>query len=396
MLARTALLATLVALAAPGAASADAVLTALYPIAAERLSSDEVADVQALLETAVRTVSRRGALAPAAPFLLPRSCGVRPADACLARLAQGVVIVASAARRGAVAEVTAGLVDASGRRTAPVAFDLDLAIQSSRPAEAAVEALAARWSAPSVATGSAVPGGPSAGAVAAKPAPAPATAPSPAPAATPAEAPLRYKDEDGAATTGMRTPGFRIGARFAWAKGYGSIFEGSRALSDAVNPVVPVQIDLDWRLEPSWSLGFHGAWAYAGVEHCTDGVSCKANVARVGGQLAYFLPTGRRWEPWLGAAGGWEALRLIAEAGGEKAILTYSGFSRVALEGGIDLAIGGGPGAWGPYASCSFARYTKGKVSDGTDTVSGDLDAPTRHRWLELGVRGTFGTGGGR
>ncbi len=126
--------------AALGAAPAlGATPVAIYPVQAPDLQPDERQDVEALLEVGLRAAAVRGVLEPRQPPLLTPSCGPAPADACLAGLARGgVVLAAKAKRRGDFMVVILAFVDGAGRRTKPGAFAADLTIQSARPVDQAL------------------------------------------------------------------------------------------------------------------------------------------------------------------------------------------------------------------------------------------------------------------
>ena len=131
----------LVAAVAPARASASTP-AALYPVQTEKLTRDEAADVQAILESALRLANRRDVISARQPAILRSTCGIPPADACLASMARGgVVLHARAMRRGEVVIVTIAFVDGEGRRTRSVSFGLDLTIQNVRPADQAISTL---------------------------------------------------------------------------------------------------------------------------------------------------------------------------------------------------------------------------------------------------------------
>lgn len=132
------LCAALTLVLAPAIARAT-VPVSIYPLEAQGLSETEQSDLQAVIESAVRTGERRGALKLRTPALLPASCRIPPTDACLATLAKdGVVLVAKARQKSTAIAVTLAFVDAQGRRTRAVAFAFDAFLQDLRPAVQAV------------------------------------------------------------------------------------------------------------------------------------------------------------------------------------------------------------------------------------------------------------------
>lgn len=140
---RTLVVPVLVALLAPGVARA-AIPVAVYPPRGTGVSEDTIADVQSLIESALRARVRRGVLVPATPLVLRASCSEPAQDACLGRLAgKGLVLHARVRSSGNVLVVTLALVDAEGKSTRPAAFGVDQAIMSSLSAQQALATLEA-------------------------------------------------------------------------------------------------------------------------------------------------------------------------------------------------------------------------------------------------------------
>lgn len=159
-------------------AAAQSVPVKLYPL-------DGSADARALVESAfLRLPGRARAFVPAARLTLPRTCGVRPAPACLAKLAgQGVVVSGSARESGGVLVFSLDAVDGAGKSFGPVRVGVDAFVTNAEPVAKGLldlETLVLAG-APAVAAGPARDG--------AKPAPTPARA---------AAAPLALKEDSGA------------------------------------------------------------------------------------------------------------------------------------------------------------------------------------------------------
>ncbi len=127
--------------AAPGRAAA-ALPVALYPVRGEGLTISEVADVQGLVASALYGAGHRESLRPREPIVLPKTCGAVPADACLAGLAKGgVVLVARAKKLPETVLLVLSMVDARGRRTKAVGLGVNLVVQDPRPIDRAIAAL---------------------------------------------------------------------------------------------------------------------------------------------------------------------------------------------------------------------------------------------------------------
>jgi hypothetical protein len=121
---------------APAAAG---IPVAIYPFKVPGLSGQRRADFDAILRTALAQAARRGIITPRAPLLLAASCGDAPEPACLARLAQGGVVLAGRGDlRSGVVLVSAQLWDARGQGTREVRFSVDLVIENLRPVSEAL------------------------------------------------------------------------------------------------------------------------------------------------------------------------------------------------------------------------------------------------------------------
>jgi hypothetical protein len=119
---------------------------ALYPVQGEGLGSQEAVDLQDLVLAGLRAAERRDLFKPRAQPLLAPSCGAKPSDACLAKLAgDGAVLIAKARNRQGAWTVTLALLNAQGRKTRAMAFPANLEIQDLRGVNEAMEMLEYEW-----------------------------------------------------------------------------------------------------------------------------------------------------------------------------------------------------------------------------------------------------------
>jgi len=131
------------------AAQAQAVPVRLYPVDGGKLTADQTADAQALVEAALqRAAVRFVALAPADPLVTRAACGRRnPGPACVAKLAEGgIVIFAGVRDRGTDMVFTLSAVDASGRVYGPLRAQTDAFVQNAVPIGDAIAELDRRVS----------------------------------------------------------------------------------------------------------------------------------------------------------------------------------------------------------------------------------------------------------
>jgi hypothetical protein len=207
--------------------------------------------------------------------------------------------------------------------------------------------------------------------------------------------------------------GFELGARLGYGIPMGKIDDDSD-LSDGVTGMIPLQLDLGYRVSPAFSIGGYVMYGvgFAGddiSELCDRAddvpgvdISCTARDVRLGIQAQYhFLPK-KKLDPWVGLGLGYEWLTLgVDGSGGGMQIdmsSTGKGFEFINLQGGLDFKVAPGL-ALGPFLSFSIAQYSSFSVScsgnacGGITTQSRDIDDKAVHQWLMLGVRGTFVVG---
>jgi hypothetical protein len=181
-------------------------------------------------------------------------------------------------------------------------------------------------------------------------------------------------------------PGFDLGLRLGYALPMGSVAEGSD-LSDGISGQIPLQVDALYRVNSQYAVGGYVGYGYAFVkdEGCDPGASCSGSVLRIGVQGTIRFPSASSFVPWVGAGFGYEWLKLKESAGGQSATLTVKGFEFLSLQAGGEFR-SSSEFSIGPFVSLSFARYSSGEVGG----VSGDINDPAFHEWLQFGLRGLF------
>jgi hypothetical protein len=214
-------------------------------------------------------------------------------------------------------------------------------------------------------------------------------------------------------TSSARAEGFELGARVGYGLPFGETEDGED-LSDGVKGMIPLQLDLGYRVTQELSLGGYVMYGVGFVgdtisEPCdsadeTPGVSasCSARDIRLGIQAQYHFAPAEKLDPWLGVGFGYEWLTLGVDVsgGGQSFELTSTGrgFEFINLQGGLDFKVARGLGL-GPFLSFSMGQYSSasascsGSLCDNSDTESRDIDDKALHQWLLLGVRGTFVVG---
>jgi hypothetical protein len=207
--------------------------------------------------------------------------------------------------------------------------------------------------------------------------------------------------------------GFELGGRLGYGIPLGKTDDNSD-LSDAISGMIPLQLDLGYRVSPAFSIGGYVMYGigFVGDEisnNCDNAddvpgvnASCSARDVRLGVQAQFhFLPK-KKLDPWLGVGLGYEWLTIGEDisGGGREADFsaTGKGFEFINLQGGLDFKVTPGL-ALGPFLSFSIGQYgststsCSGNGCAGVATESGDIDDKAAHQWLLLGVKGTFVVG---
>ena len=207
--------------------------------------------------------------------------------------------------------------------------------------------------------------------------------------------------------------GFELGGRLGYGIPLGEIRDDVD-LSDGISGMVPLQLDLGYRVSPAFSIGGYVMYGvgFAGDDvargcDSVDGLpgvsaSCSARDVRLGVQAQFhFLPK-KKLDPWIGVGLGYEWLTLESDVSGagmqRDTTSTGKGVEFIDLQGGLDFKVASGL-ALGPFLSFSIGQYSSFKVScsgnacNGFTSASGDIDEKSAHQWFMLGVRGTFVVG---
>ena len=123
----------------------------------------------------------------------------------------------------------------------------------------------------------------------------------------------------------------------------------------------------------------------------SDDVSCTATSVHLGLELRYAFTPADSMTGWVGYGAGYTAgVQTISDEGQYSESSTAQGFDLARLSGGLDFRATRGFGV-GPFGVVSVGRYVHRRTEINNDvTFSGDIDDPTQHVWLTLGLRLVF------
>ena len=141
--------------------------------------------------------------------------------------------------------------------------------------------------------------------------------------------------------------------------------------SDVVGVLLPVTLDVGYRLSPSWYLGGYFGVAYGTGSNCaengTDTASCSETQIRVGVDAEYKFMPDRVPQPWVGAGVGWEIMnQMQTDNEGNETSGSTNGVEFAHVGVGVDFRLGPPrvPVQLGPYFLASFATYDNSYVHE--------------------------------
>jgi hypothetical protein len=173
----------------------------------------------------------------------------------------------------------------------------------------------------------------------------------------------------------------------------GMLIQSSGELGDAVGVILPVTVDVGYRINPHWYTGGYVSVAYgtAPSSACasmgTDAASCYESDIRLGLDVQYnFFPTWK-FQPWLGVGAGWEILNSIAtDDAGDEESGSINGVEFAHIDLGVDYQFADRQRT-GPYFTTTFGDYTSAPA--GIPPTSQTIFV---HEWFMVGWRWRYDT----
>ncbi len=192
--------------------------------------------------------------------------------------------------------------------------------------------------------------------------------------------------------------GFELGARIAYGIPMGGATKAQNSLdedvdlSDVVAGLLPIQLDLGYRINNHLFVGAYGSYAFGfKPDLCDDSAAeCDSpSQVRVGGEVLFnILPVTHAMSPWIGAGIGYEWLNGPVLDG------QLHGMEFFNVQAGVDFQLADHM-RLGPYAQFSLGQYSNSTATVLGEDVSTDLDDKATHEWLDFGIKATFGAFGG-
>jgi hypothetical protein len=168
----------------------------------------------------------------------------------------------------------------------------------------------------------------------------------------------------------LRGSGLSVGLRFGIGFPGGNVAPGDPA-STVTSYLLPVTLDVGYRLTPHWYVGGYVSLAYGAspASTCTStdgtGASCSETDVRAGLDLQYRFIPDAPLQPWIGIGAGWEVLNKVSsddeEGGGEAE--GQSGLEFAHLDLGADLRVAERD-KLGVYFRTSFVDFLNGSVNE--------------------------------
>jgi len=150
-------------------------------------------------------------------------------------------------------------------------------------------------------------------------------------------------------------------------------------LDDVFSGIIPMGLDLEYWVNRNVAIG---AYSDFGAVRIRNGGT--AGDLQMGAMMHYHASPNETVDPWVGIGSGYEV--LWSYFGGYPA--RTHGWQFLTLLVGADYAASQRFG-FGPFASCSFGRFTYQNGEAGLGTIK----TPVMHEWLVFGVHGTYGFG---
>jgi hypothetical protein len=220
--------------------------------------------------------------------------------------------------------------------------------------------------------------------------------------AAPVRADDFYAEANAAKVDKARPPssdhGLQIGLRAGYGLPFGKPYDADETVRSFVNGIIPIWIDVGYRIIPWIYVGAYGTFGY-GLVHstdtqCSNGMSCSAYDVRFGVDAQFHMLPKGSVDPWVGLELlGYEWLHYKASGPGGTRSQTLRGFELVGFQLGADFDVDTGF-KLGPFIGYSVGKFGNGSVTQTGSVRNGSLSSSISntalHEWLVFGLRGVL------
>jgi hypothetical protein len=193
--------------------------------------------------------------------------------------------------------------------------------------------------------------------------------------------------------------GLQLGARIGYALPTGHLggdaTNSSTSLSELETAIVPIGVDVGFRLSPYIYLGGTGVWAPGISPNLTNnacqqvGVSCFRQDAQLRGEARFYFAPSAKVGGWLALGTGWELASFAQTLGSNTITATRTGPILPDMQLGFDIRRGAT--AVGFYFGWSLAMYLTQGLDPSSTPVATWIEDRAVHQWFTLGMRGSYG-----
>jgi hypothetical protein len=169
-----------------------------------------------------------------------------------------------------------------------------------------------------------------------------------------------------------------------------------KSLGDLATFVVPVQLDVDYRVAENWRVGLYAFYGPVNIADAARRELAAEGLTGVGGhrqqragvQVARDFRPNARFSPWVAVAAGydWTRYAWAKLPSGSETEIGVSGLEAT-------LTVGGGfkvnkRVAIGPFAAFDLGRYSRDIAwTEGADSTSVEIPSKDLHQWMRVGVK---------
>jgi hypothetical protein len=175
---------------------------------------------------------------------------------------------------------------------------------------------------------------------------------------------------------------FEAGLGVGYNQGVGDVGTGQPSLTNTGGPGVSGELDLGWRINPSWLLGTYGTVAWLSTGNAA-GNAMNNWTASAGIQGNYHFLPGEEFDPWIGLGAGWRGYFVNRPEGRD----VRHGLDVARLQIGVDIPVATGV-AIAPFVGATASLFLTQQLAQ--DTSFSNISNPNVNLFFNAGVMGRF------